>query len=266
MANRNSSRYWSAATSIYYWFVLILVTIITGLLSLPFIIFRMRHAMHAVGYYWGRSLTWLAGIQMQVTGRENLHTDGPVAYIANHQSMVDIIVLYSNLRVPFAWMAKASLFKIPLFGWAMSAAGYIPVVRDDRRKSLDSLYSAADMVKAGRSVMIFPEGTRGFPDGTMRQFKKGGFILAKRAGVVIQPITIHGAHRVMPPKQRGTRVQRIYSGTVHLVFHPPIQPEAYADLSPEELLEQVREIIEAPLPRLRSLDEAPRGADVVAAS
>ncbi len=252
MANLRLKRFFGAASSIYYWIVLILVTLITGIVTLPFMIFRMRHAMHSSGYLWGRSLCWLAGIRMDVEGVDRLHKGGPVIFISNHQSMVDIIVFFSVLRVPFAWMAKASLFKIPLFGWGMAAAGYIPVERDDRRKSLDSLYNAADMVKAGRSVVIFPEGTRGFPDGSMRQFKKGGFILAKRAAVVIQPITIHGASAVMPPKQRGTRIQRISPGDVQMLIHPPIQPETYAEMSPEDLSAHVRAIIEEPLARMKA--------------
>lgn len=230
---------------------MILVTLITGILSLPIIIFRMSHAMHRVGYLWGRTLAWLARIQMEVEGLDRLHRDGPVVFISNHQSMIDILVFFSILRVPFAWMAKASLFKIPLFGWAMTAAEYIPVERDDRRKALDSLYDAADIVKGGRSVMVFPEGTRGFSDGSMRQFKKGGFILAKRAAVVIQPITIHGASAIMPPKQKGTRIQRVSSGNVQMVIHPPLQPEVYAEMSPEDLSAHVREIIEEPLSRLK---------------
>ena len=260
MANPKPPRFWSAVVSIYYWILMILVTIITGLVSLPLMIFRLRHAMHGVGYYWGRVLTWLAGIRMEVEGADQLYRDGPVVFIANHQSMVDIIVFFSVLRVPFAWMAKASLFKIPLFGWGMSAAGYIPVERDDRRKSMDSLYNAADLVKAGRSVIVFPEGTRGFPDGSMRQFKKGGFILARRAAVTIQPITIHGASDVMPPKQ-GMRVQRIYPGPVYMQIHKPLPPESYAHMSAEELSAHVRQIIEEPLPRFKAALERARAGE-----
>jgi 1-acyl-sn-glycerol-3-phosphate acyltransferase len=252
MAKTELKRFFGAVSALYYWTVMILVTFITGILTLPFMVFRMRHAMHSSGYLWGRTLAWLAGIRMHVEGLDRLHKDGPVIFISNHQSMVDILVFFSVLRVPFAWMAKASLFKIPLFGWGMTAAGYIPVERDDRRKALDSLYDAADMVKAGRSVVIFPEGTRGFPDGSMRQFKKGGFILAKRAAVVIQPITIHGASAVMPPKQRGTRIQRISPGDVQMMIHPPLQPETYADMTAEELLAHVRTIIEEPLAQMKA--------------
>jgi 1-acyl-sn-glycerol-3-phosphate acyltransferase len=244
-------RAWTAARSIYYWVLMVLVTLVIGILSLPFMIFRLRRPMHMVGFVWGRMLTWLAGIQVHVEGREHLHRIGPIVLIANHQSMVDIIVFYTILDIPFAWMAKASLFKLPFIGWGMTAAGYIPVERHDRRRSLDSLYEAAEIVKRGRSVIVFPEGTRGHPDGSMLPFKKGGFILAKRAGVVVQPVTIHGANTVIPPRQKGTRVQRIYPGAVRVVIHPPLQPRVYADMSPEDLSEHVRGIIQAPLARLR---------------
>ncbi len=252
--------FWSAVKSLYYWTLLVFTTLLIGLAVLPAILFRIRPVMSRVAVVWGRTLTWLAGIHIDIENAEKFHRNGPVVIISNHQSMVDVIVFYSGLPVPFVWMAKASLFKIPIMGWGMTAAGYIPVERENRRKSQDSLMKAADIVrKYSRSVIVFPEGTRGYPDGSMRPFKKGGFLLAKRAGVVIQPVTIHGAASVMPPKQTGMFMQRIYGGNVHLVFHDPMMPEEYQDMSVEALSEHVRAVIERPLERLIKMDAVLRG-------
>jgi 1-acyl-sn-glycerol-3-phosphate acyltransferase len=245
----------SAVGSVLIWIGAVLWTLFVGFALLPFMILRLGGVVHWAGHYWGRVLLGLGRVTVHVENPERLYRSGPVIFLCNHQSLVDVLVFFDALRVDFAWMAKASLFKIPIFGWGMAAAGYIPVERGDRGKSLQSLYDAADKVKAGQSVIIFPEGTRGHPDGTMHAFKKGGFILAKRAGVVIQPLTISGANTVMPPKQR-RGIQRVYPGHVHLVIHPPLMPEDYAELSVEELMAKTRTIIERPLDRLRALAEA----------
>ena len=212
---------------------------------------RLSHnKIHLLGFAWGRALAKTAGIKVEVEGEEHLHRDGPVILVSNHQSMFDIIVLYSALDLQFRWMAKASIFKIPIFGWAMASAGYIPVERGDKRKALKSLFDAAEKIREGASVIVFPEATRGPANGVMLPFKKGGFILAKKAGVVIQPMTIWGANRIIP-KQDQYKIQRVFPGKVKLVIHPPIKPEEFEDNSPEELSVRLRGVLEEPMARLR---------------
>ncbi len=249
----------TAIWSAFIWTMMLLWTLFIGIILLPFMALRIGSAIHFVGHYWGRVGLFLGGVQVHVENREKLYTGGPVIFISNHQSMLDILVFFREFRLPFAWMAKASLFKIPLFGWGMAAAGYIPVERGNREKALQSMYRAAEKVRReGQSVIVFPEGTRGHDDGSMLAFKKGGFILAKRAGVVLQPVTIFGANRIMPPKQKNF-MQRIYRGHIHLVIHDPIMPESFADASVEDLMHQIRVIIERPLDRLRKLTDTLEG-------
>ena len=109
--------------------------------------------------------------------------------MANHQSNFDIPVLLAHLPLQFRWLAKAELFKIPVFGRAMRGCGYISIDRSDRESAFQSLAKAAATIKDGTSVLVFPEGTRSL-DGMIKPFKKGSFVLAVDAGVPIVPIVI----------------------------------------------------------------------------
>jgi len=239
--------------STFLWIVLLSTTLVYGLLVMPFVLIRAPRVVHWFARMWGKTLALFAGMRVHVQNKEKIFRDGPVIIVANHQSMFDIAVIYSFLDTEFRWMAKASLFKIPFVGWGMTGAGYIPVERDNRKKAMESLFKAAERIQGGASVIIFPEGTRSpDPDQGMLPFKKGGFVLAKKAEVHIQPITIWGAYHIMPPKQEGVFVQRIFPGPVHVHVHDEIPPDAYRDLSHEELMDLVRKILEEPMERMKA--------------
>ncbi len=240
--------------SLFIWVVLGAYTLSLGAVANVLALFVGRSTIHAIVRIWARTLTALAGIDVEVEHPEHFHRDGPVIVLLNHQGYADIPCLYAAAPVPLGWMAKHTLFSIPIFGRAMRAAGAIPVVRDDRRKAMESLFQAADTIRAGSTVVIFPEGTRSHPDGTMLPFKKGAFVLAKKAGVVLQPVTIWGSHLVTP-HGTGHRIPRLVPGTVYVVVHEAIAPEAYADLSAEELSARLRRTIERPMDRLRVFRE-----------
>lgn len=238
--------------SLILWVVLLFVTAIFGILVIPFVLLRLPRVVHWFARMWGKSLALISGIRVHVKNREKIFKEGPVIIVANHQSMFDIPVFYSFLDTEFRWMAKASLFKIPFVGWGMHGAGYIPVERGDRKKAMESLFKAAERIQAGASVIIFPEGTRSpDPEQGMLPFKKGGFVLAKKAEVHIQPVTIWGAYHIMPPKQKGVFVQRIFPGPVHVEVHEQIAPEKYRDMSHDELMDLVRNVLEGPMERMK---------------
>lgn len=134
--------------------------------------------------------------QVHFKGLEHLPRHGGYVMIANHQSMVDILVL-DTLFHPFRWVAKKELFRIPLVGWLMTLSGYIPINRGNRESTRKMTNRALDSLKNGISVMIFPEGTRTH-DGTLGRFKEGAFRIAKEAGVGIVPILISGAMEALP--------------------------------------------------------------------
>lgn len=152
--------------------------------------------LHASARQWARGCLWLGGVDLTVEGIEHLPAQGPVVYMSNHQGNFDIPILFAALPVQFRWLAKAELFRIPLFGLTMRIAGYIPVERHDRRLAIQSMNQAAQRVADGASIMIFPEGTRS-PDGKLLPFKKGGFVLALQAQAPIVAIAIDGSAALM---------------------------------------------------------------------
>jgi 1-acyl-sn-glycerol-3-phosphate acyltransferase len=154
--------------------------------------------------------------------------------MANHQSNFDIPVLLGRLPAQFRWLAKAELFKIHLFGAAMKGCGYISIDRSNRKRAFASLTQAAETIRAGTSVMIFPEGTRSL-DGIIKDFKKGGFVLSVDAGVPIVPIILKGTYEIMP---KGTPVIR--RRPVTMTICPPIETADYTRKTKNQLIEKVR--------------------------
>lgn len=112
------------------------------------------------------------------------------------------------------------------------------------------MFDAAEQIHSGKSVIIFPEGTRGGIDGKMLPFKKGAFILAKKAAVTIQPVVLWGNQYVLPREDRYI-VQRFYSGDVFVEILDPIPPERYADLKADQLSDLLRQVMEEGLERLK---------------
>lgn len=239
---------WIFVRSIYYWFAFLALTFGLLLFSMPLWL-MLSPRMHALGRFWGRNIYRILGHPVEVEGLENFYTDGPVIIVSNHQSLLDVPAFFATFPIDFTFMAKSSLFKIPGFGRGMRSIRCIPVNREDRKKAQESLYRAADLVRSGTSVVVYPEGTRGFPDGTLRPFKRGGFVMAEKARVVIQPVTIWGASNAIPKQERNW-LQRVYPARVRLVVHPPLHPADYADLNTEELMHLVQRLIAAPLERL----------------
>lgn len=204
-------------TLIYYplFFIWTLVAI---LMALP-LSFISPDLIHNFGIIWGRGCLVIAGLKLTVNGAENIPAEGPAIYVCNHQSNFDIPMLYAGLPIQFRWMAKQELFRVPLFGLAMKRSGYIPIDRSDRRKSMHSLNLAAQRIKAGASVIIFPEGTRS-PDGEVQPFKKGALVIAAKAQVPVVPVAIQGSYRAQP-KDRWL----LKSSPLTLTFFPVISTE-----------------------------------------
>ena len=154
-------------------------------------------AIHAVARTWARSILWVSRVRVTVTGGDRILPGRGCIIMANHQGNYDIPALLGHLPVEFRWLAKAELFRIPVFGRAMRAAGYIPIDRTDRESAFGSLDQAAGVLKCGVPVLIFPEGTRS-PDRRLLPFKKGGFVLALTSGMPIVPVTVRGSRAIMP--------------------------------------------------------------------
>jgi len=189
--------------------------------------------LHTYSRFWAKVGLLLAGVRLRVTGQEHLHPSQAVIYMANHQSNFDILALFAGLPGQFRWLAKEELFHVPLFGFAMRRCGYIPLNRSDRKKALHTMNEAAQRIRDGASVAVFPEGTRTL-DGNLQPFKKGGFVLAFKAGVPIQPIVIHGSYQVM--SKTGFR---IHGGIIEVQILPAIATEGLNHGDREKLIETV---------------------------
>jgi 1-acyl-sn-glycerol-3-phosphate acyltransferase len=193
--------------------------------------------IHKIAEVWARSILAVSGIDVTVNGLSNVDPAKSYIYMSNHQSNVDIWVLLAHLPVQFRWLAKAELFKIPILSRSMRAAGYISINRFDKQSAFNSIDQAAEKIKEGVSVMIFPEGTRSF-DGKIRSFKKGGFVLAVKSGVPVVPVIIHGTFSIMP---KGSL--RVKPGSVVLEIQKPIDTGGYTFESKDALIERVRHVI-----------------------
>jgi 1-acyl-sn-glycerol-3-phosphate acyltransferase len=212
-----------------------LVTVGLGILAIVSAYFsKTGNFPHKIAQFWARQLLWIAGVRVAVQGLEHLIPDRSYIFMANHQSNFDIPVLLGRLPAQFRWLAKAELFKIPVFGPAMKGCGYISIDRSDRKRAFASLAEAAETIRSGTSVMIFPEGTRSV-DGEIKGFKKGGFVLSVDAGVPIIPILLKGTFEIMP-KGRLTIRRR----PVVMTICPPIETADYTRKTKDQLTEKVR--------------------------
>ena len=194
---------------------------------------------HRVASWWATLNLFLCGVRVKIINLEYVDPNAAYIVMANHQSIFDIPVLLSALPIQFRWLAKESLFKIPIFGWAMKRTGYIPINRSNSKQAYQSLLLAAKKVNEGASIIIFPEGTRQETD-QLGDFKKGGFVLALKSQRPILPIGILGSRQVLPKNKFW-----ITPGLVTLVIGKPIPTEGCKPKKEVEvLMQKVRDGIE----------------------
>jgi 1-acyl-sn-glycerol-3-phosphate acyltransferase len=191
--------------------------------------------IHA-GKLWSRIMLWVVGARVTYHELQRAREHLPCIFIANHQSMVDIWVMFAVIPPTTRFVAKAELFRIPVFGWALSSCGCIPIDRANRGEAIRSLRSAAEKIRSGLSVVLYPEGSRG-DDGRLRPFKKGAFHLAVQAGVPIVPVVISGSHAVLP-----ARSIRANPGPVEVHLEPPVDARPYQPDNHDDLRHDVHAI------------------------
>lgn len=196
---------------------------------------RIVHFYTAVP--WAKGILRVSGVKVVVRGQENVDRTQARIYLTNHMSYFDIFVLLAGLPVDFKFILKQELMRIPIFGPAMRKAGYIGIDRKDPRKAIQGMNEAVTRIKAGASVLLFPEGTRS-EDGKLQPFKSGGFHLALKSGCDIIPVAIVNSNHIVP---KGSL--RINKGTVTLTIGKPIPLRDYTKRDVDALKERVREAI-----------------------
>lgn len=194
---------------------------------------------HSLAIIWGKAALLLGGVNLDVEGTEHIPLDRPAIFMSNHQSNFDVPILFAQLPIQFRWLAKKELFDVPFFGFAMKRAGYIPVDRADRKKAIASMSDAADRIRQGTSVIIFPEGTRSL-NGNLLPFKKGGFMLALDSGAPVVPVAISGSIDLMQKQSLF-----IKGGAVKLRFFPPIETAQLTTSDRDRLMDDVFSSIES---------------------
>lgn len=145
---------------------------------------------------WARTILAFSGVSLRVLRPERLRDLPPVVLVANHESLADILVLLATVPLQVRFLAKRSVFRVPVLGWSIRAAGFVPVDRGDRKRSASTFEAALARLTSGRSVVIFPEETR-TRTGDLLPFKKGAALLALRSGCPLLPVGIAGTRPVL---------------------------------------------------------------------
>ena len=199
---------------------------------------RRRWVIHRFTSIWASLYTWLnPAWRVRVIGRDRLYEDGPTVLVANHNSLVDILVLF-RLQSHFRWVSKQENFRVPCVGWNMTLCDYIPI-RRGQAGSIQTMMRHCDRALAGgNSIFMFPEGTRS-STGRLRSFKPGAFQIAERSQVPIQPIIVRGTSEALP--KRGFILQGRHDISIEVLDVIPAEEVASCDS--EEMLERVRAII-----------------------
>lgn len=190
-------------------------------------------------YFWSPFVIPLIGGKLKIENAERIDPKQSYLIMANHNSFIDIPVLFKSMPFYTYFIAKKEIKKIPLLGWYVKAYGMIYIDRSDSAKAKSSIAHAAKLIESGRHVIIFPEGTKS-KDGKIAPFKKGGFHLAAQCNVPILPVKIEGARKVWPNKQPF----KLGRGTITVKIGTPLKMEELAKMEFNTRVAYVQEIIE----------------------
>lgn len=222
--------------------------VLSALLRLP----GTRTSCDVLPRFWSRVLLFLAGVRVELEGMGSVDWTRPTVVVANHQSWFDVFALAAYLPARYRFVAKQELARIPIFGRAWRSCGHISVNRADRGQAVASIEEAGREVRDQcLAVIFFPEGTRS-PDGSLREFKKGAFVLAIQTGVPVVPLGISGSHAVMP---KGSF--RIRSGTIRIRVGDPIPTSGWTMSERDRLLQEGRARVAALLEDPDALADPP---------
>ncbi len=193
--------------------------------------------LHRFTCFWASLYTWFNPVwRVTIEGREKIDPSVPYVMVANHQSLLDILVLF-RLFTHFKWVSKIENFRVICVGWNMSLNRYIKLRRGDAESVQQMMDACQRTLAEGSSVMMFPEGTRS-PDGRMRAFKHGAFTLALHTQSPILPIVVRGTANALP--KRGFVLQGRHA--IHVRVLDAIPYATFADMSVESLTSAVRNV------------------------
>lgn len=228
-----------ALRSLLTWVVGVVITVIcAGIVIAIALVKDTSPWIEWVIRFWSRVWIMVSGTELEIQGQENVDREQSYVVVSNHLSTLDIMACFLAVRLPIRYLAKKELFRVPILAQGMRAVGIIEVDRSARSAVHAQVNKqAADLIAKGRSLIIYPEGTRP-RDGVMKPFKKGAFTMAIASGLPLLPVSIHGTHEAMPP---GTPWVR--GGKVRVIVDPPVSTEGKDHSDTGELRDRVYELI-----------------------
>ena len=189
---------------------------------------------------WGRFILAASGVRVAAEHRAPL-PDGPVVFAANHVNLFDVPVAMAALPRPFLFVARRELRAWPMIGWVLEKTACLFIARDNPRQSVVDLRAAADRIRGGDSVLLYPEGGRSYGHA-MLPFMRGPFVLAIEAGVPVVPVTVVGNSGVLSAERRAAR-----PGATRLIVGAPVETAGLARADAAGLQDRVRAAIQAEL-------------------
>ena len=217
------------------WPILAVLTMFTAIFTVCTVHWRNAEFVHKVQQFWSRSFFWLMFLPVSVDGAEHIQPGQSYVFVANHQSMFDVWLVYGWLPVIFKWLMKAELRKVPFVGTGCKAAGHIFVDRRNAKAAMESLKEVERQLVGGVSTVIFPEGTRS-KDGEVGRFKRGAFQIAWDLGLPVIPLSLSGCFDVLPKGK-----PFVHRHPVHMHIGKAIDLKKYADSN--EAIEAVRDAV-----------------------
>ncbi len=222
---------------------IIVATLVVGLALLCAAPFSGEQARR-LARLWCRCVLGCCGVRLTVRGGESVQPGASYVFVSNHQSHLDAPSIYLVLRRPVRYVAKESLLRIPVFGWAARAIGTIPIDRSDAAEARQRLQQAEARLPPGDSVLFFAEGTRS-EDGRLQPFKRGGAVMALNLRLPIVPIAVRGTRAILP---KG--LHAIHAGPVRVDIGEPIPIDGFTTEQRAELTDlvhgRVAELLERP--------------------
>lgn len=221
-----------------WWAAIFLTALVSICISLFGRYLKVKNGDYYPAVVWCRLLCLVFMIPVKVVNRDKyVSKDEKKNYIfvANHQGMFDVIVMYGFVMKNFKWIMKQSLRKVPLLGKACADTDHIFVNRTTPQKDL--LRKALNVLKSGKSMSIFAEGTRS-DNGKLGEFKKGAFVIANMAQKPIVPVSIQGSYDILP---KGCMC--LHWSPVTLTFHEPIECKGRDSENVEYMMTKTREAI-----------------------
>jgi 1-acyl-sn-glycerol-3-phosphate acyltransferase len=212
---------------------------ILGTLIIILSLFDPRgNLVHYIGKFWSLMNLFLSGTRVTLKGREKIENNRTYIVMSNHQSLFDVWALIGKIPLQLRWIVKLEIRNIPIFGYALERMGHVYIDRKNRSAASTSLDNAANKIKEGTSVIIFPEGTRS-RDGRLLKFRRGGAIIALKSGISILPVTVNGSRFALPKDTLD-----LMPGQIEIVVGDVIDPNAFEADQPDKLMEAVESAIE----------------------